>query len=131
MCISLITDGQVVTCPMLMEQLWYAPTYNTVAITEVYDVVIRNDDASPIAGLWILYPHDLTQQMSKPRADVLTILPGQQSQYDWYFVDEPKWVDDAHERIRLSVPSEEYELGSQGSPMRFDCTRLLAKAVSW
>jgi hypothetical protein len=115
-----------------MEQLWYESQYNSIAIDEVYDLILRNDDDSPITGLWILYPHDLSQTINAmlPRAQILIIQPDYPSQYSWYLVDEPLWVDEPQQKVRISIPSESYELGSRAQSEHVDCVRLMGR-LSW
>lgn len=130
MCISILSDNKVVTCPLLMEQIWLLPGYHELTVTEVYDVIIRNEDEESLSGFWVLYPHDLNRGDSEvPAITPLVIVPNQPSRFNWYFVEEPTWIA-APDRLRISIPSQEHEVASRSQPVSFDCVRLRAD-VKW
>ena len=71
MCIHFFAPGKVITIRMLVEQIWLFPQYGGLAIEEVYDVAVQNDDRQDIAEFWVLYPHGLVNAADAGRPHVL------------------------------------------------------------
>jgi len=64
MCIDMFVPGKCLDILFLHEQIWFdlnETDPDTVNITEVYDVLIRNPKAGcDLSEIWALFPHDCT-----------------------------------------------------------------------
>ena len=129
MCIHIFARNEVVTIPLLMEQIWLRPEYGQLRIEEAYDVVLRNDGDNDVNELWALYPHDIgivENGVVRPQAEIQTLEPKRSSAFNWY-ISEVEWKENSsQDRIVISVPSDPNRGGFANTSEEHECQRLFA-----
>ncbi|MCB9924503.1 MAG: hypothetical protein H6822_20160 [Planctomycetaceae bacterium] len=103
MSLVVVSQGRMLTIPLLFHQIWLSPDYEKLKINDVFDIVIQNDSEDDLATVTILYAHDTYDGSTVPDAQVLPFGPWSESPWDWYLSAKPRFVDDEDREFTFEV----------------------------
>jgi hypothetical protein len=89
LCIAIWVPGKAVSVRFLLEQIWLQGEFRNIAPTEIYDLLIENDEEEPISKLFVLFPHFMTKEAGKTGTVLCQLPAGPPSPWGWYYRPSP------------------------------------------
>ena len=104
-CIDVYQPGRLLTVPLLVEQLWLRPRGKRLLVSEVYDFLLRVDDAEELSSFCVATPNFCRTRRKGEWKETVQLAPIGDIRTKWgWFYEGEQTPDDRQEHLSLRIP---------------------------